>query len=222
MASAKECSKCKQYKELTEFSKDKHQKSGFSCRCKVCRSLVKQKLRRVCDLDENKLYNLRKKRREAYHQKKIKDPNINKKAYWKNPENFRKAALKTYYTNKEKIVKQRNIYRKTRESKDINFKLSNRLRSRLYIAIKKNYKTGSSVKDLGCNIEYLKIYLENKFDKNMSWDNYGSYWCIDHIIPLSLFNLNSKNCFLKACNYTNLQPKEKISNIKKGGKIEFC
>lgn len=32
----KKCSKCKLEKDISEFSKDKNQKSGFQCRCKEC------------------------------------------------------------------------------------------------------------------------------------------------------------------------------------------
>ena len=28
----------------------------------------------------------------------------------------------------------------------------------------------------------LREHLENLFDENMNWDNYGSYWEVDHII----------------------------------------
>lgn len=49
-------------------------------------------------------------------------------------------------------------------------------------------RVGSAVRDLGCSIEFLKSYLESKFTGNMSWENQGE-WYIDHIKPLSSFNL---------------------------------
>jgi hypothetical protein len=49
----------------------------------------------------------------------------------------------------------------------------------------------------------------------MNWDNYGSYWDIDHIKPCTLFNLSDpeqqKMCF----NYQNTQPLPKIENQRK-------
>ena len=39
--------------------------------------------------------------------------------------------------------------------------------------------------------EELKINLEKQFDNKMTWNNYGSYWHLDHIIPQSHFNFNS-------------------------------
>jgi hypothetical protein len=86
--------------------------------------------------------------------------------------------------------------------------------------LKKNAKSGSAVRDLGCSIEQLKQHLESKFQTNMSWNNYGpTGWHIDHIIPLSKFNLSIREELLKACHYTNLQPLWAIDNICKGNKL---
>jgi hypothetical protein len=54
----------------------------------------------------------------------------------------------------------------------------------------------------------------------MNWDNYGRKgWHIDHIKPLSSFDLTNKEQFKKACHYTNLQPMWYDENIKKEDKI---
>lgn len=54
----------------------------------------------------------------------------------------------------------------------------------------------------------------------MTWENRGMFgWHIDHIIPLSLFNLTDRNDFLNACHYTNLQPLWSLDNLKKGDRI---
>ena len=70
---------------------------------------------------------------------------------------------------------------------------------------------------IGCDASYLKKYLESKFLNNMSYNNYGE-WEIDHIKPISSYNLNDieqvKECF----NYKNLQPLWKIDNLKKYNK----
>jgi 5-methylcytosine-specific restriction endonuclease McrA len=49
----------------------------------------------------------------------------------------------------------------------------------------------------------------------MTWDNYGSYWVIDHVVPLSEFDLTKRAQILKACNYTNLQPLTKPDHYRK-------
>jgi hypothetical protein len=40
----------------------------------------------------------------------------------------------------------------------------------------------------------------------MNWDNYGSYWSIDHVIPVCKFDLTDENENLKCWNWTNLMP----------------
>ena len=83
--------------------------------------------------------------------------------------------------------------------------------------MKNKQKIGSAVSDLGCSVNYLKLHLEKQFVLEMTWDNYGK-WHIDHIIPISLFNLQDRNDFLKANHYTNLQPMWAKDNITKGNK----
>jgi hypothetical protein len=110
-------------------------------------------------------------------------------------------------------------YNKTRYYNNVNYRLGISLRTRLYQALKGNYKTGSAVKDLGCTIEELKAHLESQFQNGMSWDNYGlKGWHIDHIIPLASFDLTNREEFLKACHYGNLQPLWAKDNLSKGDK----
>lgn len=104
---------------------------------------------------------------------------------------------------------------------DVNFKLTELLRIRLCIAIKHKSKSGSAVRDLGCSIEFLKQYLESKFQPGMTWDNWGKgpdKWNIDHIIPLASFDLTDRTELLKACHYTNLQPLWEPENMRKHAK----
>ncbi len=119
--------------------------------------------------------------------------------------------------------------RKDRELKrrqnDIQFRLTGNLRARLNCAIKNNQKIGSAIDDLGCSIEELKQHLESQFQSGMTWENYGKQpgqWSMDHIIPLSVFDLTDRQQFLEAAHYSNLRPMWHCGvdgNISKGTKI---
>ena len=130
-----------------------------------------------------------------------------------------------YVKNREKAVEYQRAYRKRtkekqsqynkrayekrklRHAQDINFKLSVRLRNRLNRAINGNYRAGSAVRDLGCSVEEFKRYLESKFQSGMTWDNWSrTGWHIDHIQPLSKFDLTDPEQLKIACHYTNMQP----------------
>lgn len=72
---------------------------------------------------------------------------------------------------------------------------------------------------LGCDLLKFELYLIGKLKDGMTLDNYYE-WEIDHIKPISLFNLNNDNELFECCNYNNLQPLWKKDNIKKSNKYE--
>ena len=67
-------------------------------------------------------------------------------------------------------------------------------------------------------IEELTTHLESKFKEGMTWENYGKYEHIDHIKPLSWFNLEIE--FKDAWCLKNLQPLEASLNLRKNNKYE--
>lgn len=70
---------------------------------------------------------------------------------------------------------------------------------------------------LGCSTENLKSYIAKQFEPEMSWNNWGD-WHLDHIRPLSSFNLDDNQELEKACHYSNLQPLWAFDNLSKGGR----
>jgi 5-methylcytosine-specific restriction endonuclease McrA len=53
----------------------------------------------------------------------------------------------------------------------------------------------------------------------MSWDNYGTYWQVDHIVPCSKFNLTDHSQVLKCFHFSNLQPLLSKRNKTKGASL---
>lgn len=143
----------------------------------------------------------------------------------KAPDAIRKAELKVYqrayqqrYRQSEKYRAYERAYRTKRRTTDVNFKIAYLLRQRIFHAVKRNQKGGSAVSDLGCSVSELRAYFESKFRPGMSWENHGK-WHIDHIKPLSKFDLTDRQQFLAACHYTNLQPLWAMENIIKNNRV---
>ena len=71
---------------------------------------------------------------------------------------------------------------------------------------------------IGCSRDELCDHLESMFAEGMSWDNMGE-WHIDHIKPLSSFDVLDESDRAKANNFSNLQPLWAIDNLKKYNKM---
>ena len=121
--------------------------------------------------------------------------------------------------NREKMREIKNKWHKKQMQINPDYKIKRNLRRRIGLALKDQgvSKHKSLIKYIGCSIEYFKKYIEECFDENMTWENYGE-WHIDHIKSCVKFNLTKveeqKKCFY----YTNLQPLWGIDNWKKGTK----
>jgi hypothetical protein len=113
-----------------------------------------------------------------------------------------------------KTARMREYVRKRRK-KDPAFKLRMNLRSRLRAGLKAGRRSPRLLRLIGCSWEDLLKHLESQFTDEMSWDNYGSYWHLDHIIPLAAFNLDDTEHLRACCHWTNLQPLEKSENLRK-------
>lgn len=111
-------------------------------------------------------------------------------------------------------------YARVRRATDLQFRLRLNLRRRITKLLSgRDTRAGSSVRDLGCSVAELKAYLESKFKPGMSWENYG-LWHLDHIMPLSKFDLSVREEFLRACHFSNIQPLWAADNIRKGNKFK--
>ena len=75
-------------------------------------------------------------------------------------------------------------------------------------------KTKPSIEYLGCDALYFKSFIEKKMKEGMTWDNIH----LDHIKPVSVFNLENHDEFLDCCNYTNFQPLLANDNLVKSNK----
>jgi hypothetical protein len=81
-------------------------------------------------------------------------------------------------------------------------------------------KGGTRVHPL-CGISGVKLreWIESKFIRSMTWENYGKVWHLDHIFPISRFDLSNPEQVKVACNWQNLQPLLRKTNARKSDKI---
>lgn len=195
----RKCNHCKIEKPLEEYSKDKSRSLGRSYRCKSC---------------SIKVYN------EKYYDKHLisrrgKYNDYYNKRYADMSEDEKKSLnLKSNQWQKENKDKVAEYKRKYRKENPI-FRLKENIRTRIYLSLQGKNKSDVTFKLLGCSIKDYKLYLESKFDENMSWDNYGTYWEIDHIKCLYKFDLTQPTQQMEAFNFTNTQPLEITENRKK-------
>jgi len=131
---------------------------------------------------------------------------------------------KYYEENKDEIlVRQRKRYERKYKTSPA-YRLNCSMRSNMYQSLKKGGgKRNNHWEDLvPYTLEELQRHLESKFDSYMTWENYGSYWHVDHIIPLASFTFESADDpqFQLAWALSNLQPLESSENIGKGDRFD--
>lgn len=146
-----------------------------------------------------------------------------------NPDKIREYNLRWIEKNKETIREKKKLWKKNNPDKvkawndenrekvneysrkwrnNVANRISHRIGGQIYESLKEK-KEGKHWEDLlNYNLKDLVIHLENRFNDKMTWNNYGSYWVIDHIIPKSWFDFTSvedkefKECWA----LDNLQP----------------
>jgi len=90
------------------------------------------------------------------------------------------------------------------------------IRARIHSALKNKNK--HTIEYLGCSSsEYIKWILNNTHDYTI--ENHGPKWHIDHVIPLSKFNLENEEQQLLAFNWRNTMPLSVKENLSKNSKI---
>jgi hypothetical protein len=198
MEQLKKCTKCKEDKPYSAYGKKTKGLLGLQGYCKICKSKVDKEYR-----DDPKRYReLLNKKSEYYHKVKNED--------W----------FKNYCKNRVRDYKKEMASLKANPHKEIKSKLRkmtcgafNRRNNPEWV--KKGNKTEEL---LGTDFFTVREFLERQFLKGMTWDNYGTLWNIDHVIPLDVAGDNVE-LINKLCYYQNLSPVWKKDNFRKGFKV---
>jgi hypothetical protein len=208
----KTCAGCLLTKGLTDFYLKLGRPSGAFC--KECFK-AKMHSRRCLMRPE-----LREKQRDYCRRNKEKVLKSHQEWAAKNKERTREYARAYYRLNHEKQRSQKNaLIKKQRQdpSKRLRWHLSRRMN--LALRDQGEYKRSSLSSYVGCTMPELRVWLEKQFKRGMTWENYGPYWHVDHILPCASFDLADPNQVLQCFHFTNLRPLKAFDNVSKGGKI---
>jgi hypothetical protein len=184
------CDKCEVNYPISSYRK--YNETSIGKTCKKC----------LNELDKIRKKNLRQKRSETVLVKCEKCQEEKAlKCFAKLKKFYKKKICRSCYPNF--LTEQKTEWCKNEHDTNINYRIKKSLAARLRAVIVKN---NSTMNYIGCNIQYLREWFEYNFTSEMNWDNYGSYWSIDHIIPVCKFELTDEDEKLKCCNWTNLMP----------------
>ncbi len=212
----KKCCKCKIDKDLSKFGVLRASPDGYRYDCNDCRKLYRESNKAKIKEAQHKYYVEHKdellKKSKIYNDNHRAEICEQRKSYRERPE------IKEHIKNKQKeYLPIRCEKIKERRLNDDCFRLSEIMRSKVHKMVK---NSDTSYKTLiGCDHVWFKKWISFNFDEHMNWNNLGSYWEIDHVLPITLFNHNnlweSKICY----HWTNLQPLHKTENKKKSNKL---
>lgn len=126
---------------------------------------------------------------------------------------------------KECRLEQQRDRDRHKRATDPGYRLRKNMSRSIQLALKANgsSKRGESfLAHLDYNISELQIHLEKQFSSEMTWDNYGILWCVDHLIPQALFNYSSLDDpkFQICWSLNNLRPLLITENNKKSSFYE--
>lgn len=220
----KECKECKIVKEISEYYLDNKSGKPRSSYCKTCH--------RIKYNNNDRTEYFKKYREENKESIKIKNKEFRennkelvaerKKKYYEGLSEEKKFEIRErkriLYHKNENYKNKKLEYVKNRLENDFFFKLMSNIRCLIRNSLKRGFTTKSkkTIEILGCTFEEFKLHLESNFDESMNWENQGTYWHIDHIIPISW--AETEEDVYKLNHFTNLQPLYWLDNIKKSNK----
>ena len=170
---SKVCTNCKMNKSIDKFYK-------LRAQCKTCMNAKRRKKYKTNDTYRKKCIeeaiSFKTRKREKLREEYINEIGIDNK--------------KCKYCD---VIKHKDRFRHNRlkcrdcERDDPTEKFKRYVRTRIYNCLKRN-KNKRSIDYLGCSNEFYYNYIMS-YDESFTIDNYGKVWHIDHVIPISSFDL---------------------------------
>jgi hypothetical protein len=189
---SKKCNKCEQTKELNNFSFRSKEKKILHGTCKDCLN--------------NYASQYRADNKELISTKQKKWVNDNQEWY--------KEYRLSYNPRANELSRER-------YATDTNYRIKKIIRSRFTKTVKEHKKYSKILNFLGVPLDYFKKWITFQFDEKMNWNNHGTYWDFDHIIPCASFDFSKPENVQKCFVWYNICPLEKNKNNSKSCKIDL-
>ena len=136
------------------------------------------------------------------------------------------CCQKYYYNNQNRLLNNQKIYNKNNRSKinayerqkrktDCIFNISCKIRQKTNYGFKSHINKMNIL--IGCSNYHLRKWIIYQLHGDMTLENYGKIWCLDHCYPLSKINEFEMNKYI---NWINIRPMYIRDNIIKGDKID--
>ncbi len=159
----------------------------------------------------------------SYEWQKEKINALNMNSYYSAESQYTKACNRDILRHNFKSIYPdwSSLWSKSRMSFAPQRKAKDNLRTRLKGLMKTAKRGGANVRSsfIGCSTAQLARHLESGFTKRMSWDNYGSYWHVDHILPCASFDHTDQRQVAQCWHWTNLRALEAKQNLDKSNTI---
>lgn len=188
------------------------------------RQLLAEKQRAYCEKNPEVIKSYRERNKEKLVKKKAEYDKI----YFANNKDKKiKQSQEWRVNNIEKSRSHKRQYSKKRRDADPAYKAMMNTRTLIRLALKKQSarKNTKSANLLGCTAKEFAAHIESQFEPWMTWDNLGvctgkiqTTWHIDHIIPLSKFDLTDPEQQKIAFHYTNCRPLDSLINVREGNR----
>ncbi len=138
-----------------------------------------------------------------------------KSAQWveENRERMTELQALWYQENKER----RNEEYNRRYHSDPVFKFQQLCRRRIGMAFSDQdlRKSNNTIEYLNCSVPWLIQWFTYCFSSEMTLENHGSYWHMDHVIPVNLFDLTDPVQVYFCFSWFNLSPLPGSENMSK-------
>jgi len=218
ISTKKTCSECNNEKLAEEFNKNKNI-------CRNCQKIYRAqwyKKNQESEKAKAKIYATSNPEKIKENWDKWYGDNRNKRIKYSKKWRTNNPKYKAEYreVNRVHINEQGKKRARERYATDTQYNIKCKLRARLHAALNGKSKAASTMKLTGGSISVIGKYLEAQFTNEMSWENMGVYWHIDHFIPFAAFDLTIDTNQFVVCWYKNYQPLPGPENIAKGAKYK--